>query len=371
MYRNRISVIVCLALAAAVFLAADVRGEGMSRPVILHHGMSGGRLQAFREVFLDPFPKAYPLWRIEDTGVTRVGIAFRQHLLTGADLPDLAMAARDDIPYLADAGRIFSINELVGGDIAALGIDEALIRWLTYKDMLWGVPLNANTRVMFCNLRLLDDAGVAGAPTTWDEMTEFADQATRDTDSDGTPDVWGLHLGDAATTLRDFFFQARGRLDMSAVANVPVTPTAFSEGVSVMDDLRFHRGLLLGEHRADPLAGGFEAGIVAMEIDRIERARSITVSGIPFIVAPMPTGETAATGFTNDRVLVVCRRSRGEPQGALAFIRFLLGFEYRERIGIWQNPGRGSTLQQTRSRRLGLSRCSRGVKPSKRLCAGR
>ena len=324
MYRSHTSVITCLALATAVFLVADARGEGMSRPVTLHHGMSGGRLQMFRDVFLDPFPETYPLWRIEDTGVTRVGIAFRQHLLTGADLPDLAMAFRDDIPYLADAGRIYSINELVGGDIAALGIDEALIRWLTYKDLLWAIPLSANTRVLFCNPQLLDDAGLAGAPATWEEMTEFADQATRDTDSDGRPDVWGLHLGDMSATLRDFFFQADGHLDMSEAADVPVTPAAFSEAVSMMDDLRFRRGLLLGEHRADPLAGGFEAGIVAMEIDRIERARSITVSGTPFIIAPLPAGETAATGFVSDHVLVVCRRSRGEPQGALAFIRFLL-----------------------------------------------
>jgi len=256
MYRHRTSVMVCVTLVAAVFLAADVRGEGMSRPVIFHHGMSGGRLRAFREVFLYPFPETYPLWRVEDTGVTGVAIAFRQHLLTGADLPDLAMAARDDIPYLADAGRIYSINELVGGDIAALGIDEALIRWLTYKDMLWGVPLCANTRVMFCNLGLLDDAGIAGAPATWQELTEFADQATRDTNADGTPDVWGLHLGDMPTTLRDFFFQAGGRIDLSAGANVPVTPTAFSGAVSMMDDLRFRRGLLLGEHRADPRSTG-------------------------------------------------------------------------------------------------------------------
>ena len=33
-----------------------------------------------------------------------------------------ALVDRDDIPYLADAGRIYSMNELLGGDVAALGM---------------------------------------------------------------------------------------------------------------------------------------------------------------------------------------------------------------------------------------------------------
>jgi len=340
---RRNTMIVCTVFLWATVTVTTVPADGPQRSVTFWHGMSSGRLDAFRAIFLDPFTETYPSWRVVDTFVGRVGIGLRQKLLTAGELPDLAMVDRDDIPYLADAGRIYPLDELLAGDITDLGLDEALIRWLTYRDHLWGVPFSANTRVLFYNPQLIEEAGLTGIPTTWDELTEFATQATRDTDADGTPDLWGLHLGDTATTLRDLYFQAGGRIDLSPSAEEPVTRAAFVKAVSFMDGLRFRRELIHGEHRADPLLGGFESGIVAMEIDRIERAYSIASSGLPVTVAALPAGTTSATGFTDTRVLVVGRRPRSDPTGARSFLEFFLDADpYTEwaRYSGWIPPSR-------------------------------
>lgn len=324
MYRRNASVVLLVVLFTCCGPAAADSGPALARTVTFWHSMSGERYDAFDEIFLTGFADSFPPWTIEDEFPGRAGIALRQRMLGAEGPPDLALVNREDIPYLADAGRIYSMNELLGGDVAVLGLDEELIRWLTYKNKVWGVPLCANTRVMFFNPDLVKAAGLPGPPSTWTELGDFAERATRDTDGDGSTDVWGLHLGDMPVTLRDFYFQAGGRIDLAPDSPEPVTRESVTTAVSMMDDLRYTRELLRAEHRADPLAGGFEQGVVTMEIDRIERAYSIALSGTPYGVAPMPAGMMRATGFSNNRVFVIGRRAYGEPQGALAFTRYFL-----------------------------------------------
>lgn len=56
---------------------------------------------------------------------------------------------------------------------------------------MYGLPLIASARTMFYNVDLLDEAGISGPPSTWDELFEAAQAVTDNTDAYG----YGMPLG--------------------------------------------------------------------------------------------------------------------------------------------------------------------------------
>ena len=58
----------------------------------------------------------------------------------------------------------------------------------------YGVPIRSNLLLMFYNKTLFEAAGLdePGAGYSWDDLTADLEQLVRDTDGDGTNDVWGI-----------------------------------------------------------------------------------------------------------------------------------------------------------------------------------
>ena len=101
MYRQKWNTVFLACLLACGPLVAAGAAEGPVRTVTFWHSMSGGRYEAFKEIFIDPFPESFPPWIIEDEFPGRVGIALRQRMLGTEGPPDLALVDREDIPYLS------------------------------------------------------------------------------------------------------------------------------------------------------------------------------------------------------------------------------------------------------------------------------
>lgn len=73
----------------------------------------------------------------------------------------------------ADDGLLYPIEEVVSADTLA-DFQESFVAASSVKGVQFGAPLIASARALFVNTDLLDQAGVAEAPKTWDELLDAA-----------------------------------------------------------------------------------------------------------------------------------------------------------------------------------------------------
>jgi maltose/maltodextrin transport system substrate-binding protein len=122
----------------------------------------------------------------------------------------------------APAGKgpdIISISHTSVGTLALMGLLQPMDRFsgllarcpgpfveaYRYRGVLLGVPLTVESYGLVTNERL-----VARVPATWEDLFDEAARLTKDTDGDGTPDVYGF-LTDPTNFYFTFpFYDARG-----------------------------------------------------------------------------------------------------------------------------------------------------------------
>jgi multiple sugar transport system substrate-binding protein len=102
----------------------------------------------------------------------------------------------------AEEGRLLDLKDLVDGD-ASFSLDAFQPVGVDFcydkpgrGGPLWGVPTNYATQMLWYNIKLFDAAGVPYPDSTWkyDDLLAAAQQLTKDTNGDGTPDEWGLSI---------------------------------------------------------------------------------------------------------------------------------------------------------------------------------
>ena len=106
----------------------------------------------------------------------------------------------------AEEGRLLDLRDLVENDSAfnledfqAVGTD------FSYDQPgrggpLWGIPTNYATVLLWYNMNMFDAAGIdyPNPDWTYSDLLETAQQLTKDTNGDGTPDEWGFSIPDAS-----------------------------------------------------------------------------------------------------------------------------------------------------------------------------
>ncbi len=93
------------------------------------------------------------------------------------------------IPALVDGGLIAPVDGLLPKQYWA-DFYPRVLDTVTYQGRIWSLPLEATPYALFCNLEHFCAGGVS-LPTTWEETLAAAQALTRDTDGDGTPNLWG------------------------------------------------------------------------------------------------------------------------------------------------------------------------------------
>jgi len=100
-------------------------------------------------------------------------------------------------PLLGATGAIVPITDFTDGPN---GIDRSLIyeafwEYNTAGGQIWSMPFNNSVPVLYYNRDLFAAAGLDPdhPPTTWDEVIEYGQALTRDTDGNGEIDQWGFN----------------------------------------------------------------------------------------------------------------------------------------------------------------------------------
>jgi len=205
--------------------------------------------------------------------------------------PDLFILHASRIAQFAPYDKLRRVEDLLASGTAPLGeADFAAAPWKAsfYEGQQFGLPLDVHPVGLYCNARLLREAGLSKAPATWDEFVEAARRTTKDTDGDGRTDQWGFV----------FTWQRTNWLTFAA---------QFGTGILTPDerscDMASPRNLaalsrmreLIYTHRVAPKPEGVDAwlafrqGKAAMALEGIYMLSSLEeTEGLEFLGAPVP-----------------------------------------------------------------------------------
>ena len=172
--------------------------------------------QQWQEKLIPEFNKVYPYINVEIEGVPYEELLTKSMLDLTATKPSYDIIIADDpwTPQLAQTGGLL---DLQGDTVAAWTEDDydwddfygAPLASSEWDGTQYGVPLRSNLLARFVNTSLYEAAGleIPDENQTWEEFLDEGDKLVRDTNGDGTPDVWALSTMWARGTLTPTVWQ--------------------------------------------------------------------------------------------------------------------------------------------------------------------
>lgn len=136
------------------------------------YAADGEEIKTLTDVVLPAFGKLYPNVTVNHQEIPYDDL--RQKLVTGlagGTLPDVLRADIIWVPEFADQGALLALDDEMPdfADLTA-GMFEGPVSTNKWGDHYYGLPLDTNTRVLFYNTSMFEEAGVDAAPTTIDEF---------------------------------------------------------------------------------------------------------------------------------------------------------------------------------------------------------
>lgn len=156
-----------------------VVGENVSGTVVYWstYNTVSPEYQVLTEQVIPAFNERYPNITIDAQSIP--DSEMRQKLLTaaaGGETPDIARMDIVQVPEFAAMGALAAVDDLVP-DWATYAerFYQGPLATNLYDGKYYGVPLDTNTRVLFYNPALLEEAGIAEPPATFEDFTAAAE----------------------------------------------------------------------------------------------------------------------------------------------------------------------------------------------------
>jgi ABC-type glycerol-3-phosphate transport system substrate-binding protein len=341
-----------LALAAPAVVAAQTPTT-ITMWTFLDPNRPGGREGALKTM-IESFERANPNLRIRVE--PQVWTTMAERFVLGANArnaPDIAWVNDNNLALLASSDAAADLKPLVDAWSPARRADQimpAALASATVRGRVLAMPLMATTFVLMYRRDLLAAAGLTPAAlATWDGVVEAAKAMTRDTNGDGTPDIWGIGLGLAterysATPALLATVGGQGSLFDGECRARLATPEA-ARAVQWQADLILRHRVTPREAVAmtsDDAIDQFAAGRYAMQIisnarfDQIQRTAAgwnkedLGMAAVPGWTAERP-GPSLLTGW-------FATAWRGSPRVRDA-IRFIDHMASAEAMALWNLPG--------------------------------
>lgn len=189
--------------------------------------------------------------------------------VAAGDPPDVVIYHINEMPQYAEAGVVVPIGDLV----EEVGVDmtqftDAVVAMSTWDGELYGIPLDIHPIGMYYNVDMVEAAGLdpENPPTNFDELLEWAQALTIDTDGDGVIDQYGISA--PATNVMTFrlwwglIFQNSGQFMNEDMTEVVIDNPEAAEALQVLHDLVYEYGVA-PEGQSDPDTD-FQTGSVAI-----------------------------------------------------------------------------------------------------------
>ena len=350
--RRRLSALLALPLvllmalgsAAAAQSDAATPDESVTGTVTFWngYGADGDEITTFRNEVLPAFQAAYPNVTVETQEIPYDDL--RQKLvagIAGGVLPDVLRADIIWVPEFADQGALLALDEEMPdfADLAAT-VFPGPLSTNKYGDHYYGLPLDTNTRIIFSNDALLEQAGITAKPTTMDEF-EAALAAVKEALG---PDVFGYaEGGTGGWNVLPWIWSFGGAVTDPEMT----TATGFLNGEGTVAAVSKLKEWLDAGYLSPSILGGgtatsdqFGNGQAAMILEG-PWMPSIFKNQFPdlaFGYTPVPAGPGGSQSVVGGEDIVVFSTTQ-DKEAALAFVRHMLSEDSQLAMGkIGQMP---------------------------------
>jgi multiple sugar transport system substrate-binding protein len=165
--------------------------------------------------------------------------------LAGGTAADLIWLSQEYIAGYADKGVLLDISDRLAADTRpAAKLDDYfpdVLQTAQYNGRTYGLPWVAQPVMLYYNPKLFADAGVE-VPNdnwTWDEFKTAAEKLTRDTNGDGSVDVYGTAFN-SWPPIHMFIWQAGGEVISADRATSPIDSPEAIAGAQFYKDIIYN-----------------------------------------------------------------------------------------------------------------------------------
>ncbi|UCC82524.1 MAG: sugar ABC transporter substrate-binding protein [Gemmatimonadota bacterium] len=194
--RSPFAVALSISIAIPIALVSACRGNERDVTVLRVMAWAGPEERAIEGQILNIFRARHPEVRIEYESISS---NYRERLLTSivaGSPPDVALLDNGSYGAAPFIGRDLLVN--VAAYLERIGVDTSayypeVLEIFRRPGGLYAFPKDFNPIVVYCNLDLFDEVGVAlpERDWTWSDFLSVAQRLTRDVNGDGRTDTYG------------------------------------------------------------------------------------------------------------------------------------------------------------------------------------
>ena len=230
--------------------------------------------------------------------------------VAAGNAPDIGYIPSSWIPELAEAGYIIPIT--VPGERITKYFGPA---WstVTWKGDIYGIPRALFNHALYYNTELFEEAGIAGPPTTWEELVEAAAAITERTGAYGFA-LTGRRSPFNVVQFLNFLFQNGGGA-YDEKGDIIINNANGVEALEFYVSLMYYTpSEALGMTESD-LGELFARGEVGMFVSGPRWMDGWEEAGTPFKTASLPAGPNGwSTGVLSSHSLVVFSQSEHQEE---------------------------------------------------------
>jgi multiple sugar transport system substrate-binding protein len=286
--------------------------------------------QALTEQVIPAFNKLYPNITVEAQVFPDTDM--RQKMLTaiaGGEAPDIARMDIVQVPEFAELGGLAAIDDMIPDFATYLEqFYPGTVATNLFQGKHYGLPLDTNTRLLFFNPALLEEAGIAEPPGTFEA---FQDALTK-VQGLGKEDVTGFSEGGTgAWSVLPWIWSNGG-----GITNEDYTvATGYLNSEGTVGAVNMIKGWLDNGLMSQTIVGGgastiqeLAEGKVAFIVDGpwMPAIFAAQYPDFAFELAPFPTGPGGSVSVVGGEDIVLFESSENK-EAALAFMTFITGRE--------------------------------------------
>jgi multiple sugar transport system substrate-binding protein len=255
-------------------------------------------------------------------------------LIAGGQKVDVIWIATEGVPSLASRGVLAPLDSYLQKDKAnpelknyLHDVSPALLKALQYQGKQYELPFAWNDEEMWYNPALFGAAHLAApSPTwgkswTWSDYLRDAQALTKDTNGDGTPDVYGTYVDTSWFSLEAWLYSNGTSLLTPDLKHAQVTNPKVEQTIQFLHDLvwKYHVAPQPSTTSVNDL---FMAGKVAMfNAGRWPLQAFKPAKYTDYQVAPLPYKTTQGTTLGSDGYGITAHSSN--PAAAWALVRYM------------------------------------------------